>query len=158
VSEPIQIITRPDGRTEIRFSDWPDRQASWRISTVDNPGRELAVVGLHFARGRFRKDERVGEMRLHVEGRRALTIKTYELADSLVGSDRAEALAAMVLCAQAIAAELDSAGIGNGCVDWQFDHRKTDVILRQFPAFEVVRHTRARFRGQRVARWRPPAD
>lgn len=156
VSGVIRVSKVGSGETEIAISNWPDRSADWRVSTVDRRGRELHVVGYHFGHGGWRDGQAVGDMTLHVDSRKPLMIRRYKLADTLVQGERAEALASLVLCVQAVAVQLRAElRVGTGCVEWQFDRHKADDIHRQFPAFQPSRKRNPLRRGQRYARWCP---
>jgi hypothetical protein len=132
--------------------DWPDSRATWRVGTLDDRGRRLRVVGWH----RFVQDQPVGRLDLHVDGRNALLITGYSLAETLVAVEQPEVLAVLVACAQQVAIRLhDDLKIGNGCLDWQLEHDRVGYISRLFPDFSPAHKSRRLRRGKRYLRWRP---
>jgi hypothetical protein len=140
-------------RTRISVTDWPDRHGPWRVATADDRGRQLEVV---FGWHNFLVDQSVGHMVLHITSRNALLITDYRLSSSLLDGDRTEALGAMVLCSQAIAGRLQVIGVGNGCLDWQFDDHLQDDVYRLFSGFRSAQKRRGRrSRGKQYARWSP---
>lgn len=146
VSDAIDIKTGK--RTKITVRDWPSRDADWRVSTTADDGRELRVLGWSL----WKDDQHVGTLTLHVSTRRALLIRDRWLADTLLASDRVDALAAMVACAEQIAVQLKTSGIGNGCLEWQLDERDFDFIQRLFKDYEPRK--RSLRRGKRYLRKR----
>lgn len=121
--------------THIKVQEWPNPRAAWRVGTTDDRGRYLEVVGYH----RFTEGAAVGSMQLHFDGRKPLTIVSYNVADTLVRLERPVPLGAMLLCAQRIAVELqERLGMGNGCLEWQLDHKRIDAVHTLFPDFERV--------------------
>ncbi len=117
--------------------------------SVGPRGRTLEVLGWHD----FEPDQQVGSLRLHVESRRALLITSYTLADTLITAERPEALAALVLCAQDIAAKLHSTlNVGNGCLEWRVDSDKIGNIHRLFPTFSMTGKLHRFKRGKRYLR------
>jgi hypothetical protein len=135
-------------RTKITVRDWPNKDADWRVSTATDDGREIQVLGW----SQWKHDQHVGTLTLHVSARKALLIRDRWLADTLVVSDRADALAAMVACAEQIAVRLKASGIGNGCLEWQLDQRDFDYIQRLFRDYEPRK--RSLHRGKRYLRKR----
>lgn len=109
----------------------------------------LEVFGWH----EFEPNQSVGTLRLHVETRRALLITGYTLADTLVTTERPEALAALVLCAQDVAAHLHSTlKVGNGYLEWRIDSDKVGNICRLFPMFRATSKLHRYKRGKRYLR------
>jgi hypothetical protein len=79
-------------------------------------------------------------------------IRDRWLAATLVASDRVDALAAMVACAEQIAVRLRATGIGNEYLEWQLEPRDFDYIRRLFPDYEPRK--RSLRRGKRYLRKR----
>lgn len=105
----------------------------WRVDTADQRGRTLQVVGWH----RFQRDVCVGTMQLHIDDRKSLMIVGYELTDTLIRDERPDALGAMLLCTQQIATRLkEELSVGDGCVEWQLDHKRIDAVHKLFPDFD----------------------
>ena len=135
-------------RTTITVREWPSQDADWRVSTTADDGRELQVLGW----SQWKDDQHVGTLTLHLSKRKALLIRDRWLAGTLLVSDRADALAAMVACAEQIAVELKAKGVGNGCLEWQLDQRDFDYIQRLFKDYEPRKHSLRR--GKRYLRKR----
>ena len=131
------------GDTIIRVADWPRPDANWVIGTQDERGRHLVARGWHA----FARDVQVGDMQIHVESDESVLIRSHSIARTLIASERLEVLAALTACVWDIAQALAGHGVGDGCVDWVVDHRRSDVLMRAFPAFRPGSGRRAR-RGQ----------
>lgn len=152
MSEPIQVSGRSRKNTRVTVRDWPDLQATWRVSTIDGRGRTLHVVGWHT----FVPNQEVGTLTLHVDNRKALLITGYSLASTLVERERPEVLGALVACAQRVATRLhEDLKVGDGCLDWQLESDKVGYINRLFPDFSTTRKTHRLRRGKRCLRWSP---
>jgi hypothetical protein len=118
------------------------------VSTTTEDGRKLHVRGW----SRWKDDQHVGTLVLHVSTRKALLIVDRWLADTLLVSDRVDALAAMVACAEQIAVQLKASGIGNGYLEWQLEPREVESIQRLFRDYEPRK--RSLRRGKRYLRKR----
>ena len=105
--------------TKVRVVDWPSRNAVWRVHTADQRGRRLVVCTRRLGNA----SKVVGSLGLHVEPKASLMVVSYERDDSLLDHERVEALAEMLACAEAIAAELETLGIGDGCHEGRGDVR-----------------------------------
>lgn len=98
----------------------------------------------------------MGELELHVESSKALLICRYLLADTLITHERPETLGALILCAAAVATELqDRLGVGNGWLEWQLESDRVADIRRLFPSFKTMHRLHRRKRGTRCLRFEP---
>lgn len=128
--------------------DWPSENAVWRVSTAELHDRRLQVRGW----AAWKDDQLAGTLDLHITSRKALLIRDRWIADTLLTVDRADALAAMVACAEQIAVRLKANGVGNGCLEWELEHGDLDYIQRLFPDYEPRK--RSLRRGKRYLRKR----
>jgi hypothetical protein len=136
-------------RTKIAVRDWPSERADWRVSS-EKDGRKLRVRGW----SNLKPDQPVGELVLHVS-RKALLITGRSVADTLLTQEQPYVLAAMVLCAEQIAAELHRVGVGNGCLEWQLEPNDIEYVQRLFKEYEPCDAPKRTFRrGKRYLRKR----
>ncbi|HEV2998780.1 MAG TPA: hypothetical protein VGX16_06695 [Solirubrobacteraceae bacterium] len=151
MSPPIHVFEPREGETHISVRDWPDARAPWRVRSADKRGRELEIAGY----SNF-KDQLVGRLTLHVDGRKPLMITRYSFEEHLITFARPEVLGQLVLCAQAIATRLhEDLKVGNGSLMWEMEGRQLAEISKRFPQFGVLPRRKRFRRGKRYLVWRP---
>ncbi len=151
MSDRIQVSVS-GSRTQISVRNWPADDADWRVSTRKDDDRQLQVFGW----SHWEDDQLVGRLDLHVDSRRALLITGRWLADTLLTIEQPHVLATMVACAEEIALRLHTAGVGNGCLEWQLDPRDVEYVHRLFTDFQPRK--RPLRRGKRYLRKRLTGD
>lgn len=169
----INLESKQGGReTVIAVRGWPGHgYQGWQAYTADhvpvgvidaagwNPegviakarrkkGRAIYACGWHG----LKKDRRVAQLLLHVEGNAPLRVQLFDSSADLTELDRYSIRNFLLSCAVDIAKALQGdLGINDGWLEWRVPAKRAQEVVAASPGFVIVRRRRRpRLRGTDV--------